>query len=327
MSAIPKTPVSEINSLSDQAIDWVIRFNSGNADEQDRLLVRQWQNRSPSHRKAFAEAEQLWLEMGEALSPAALTQSQPLVNAKRTLYNGNRISGLAAAVILLALIVPCSGLSDHWFSDYYTGVGEQKIVTLADGSRVTLNTNTALSVAFNASGRRLTLKHGQAIFNVAADPGRPFEVATDTAVVKALGTVFGVLEESQGTLVTVEEHAVSVKGLHDKGYSATSRVSAGQQARYSREHGLEALIAVDSQQSGAWQRGKLIFKNQPLASVVAELDRYLPGSIAILNGKLNTLGVSGVFPVNDPAATLNMIEQTLPVKITRVTPWLTLLHN
>jgi transmembrane sensor len=329
MTAMPKVPVSEITALSDQAIDWVIRLNSGKATKRDRELAEQWQDRSLSHRKAFAEAEQLWLEMGEVLLSAEPVhiQAQAPVTAKPSRYLDKRFRGLAAAVILFALIAPFSGLSDRWFSDYYTGVGEQKTIALADGSQVTLNTDTALSVAFDASGRHLTLKRGQAVFNVAADPGRPFEVATDTAVVKALGTVFEVLKEPQGVRVTVAEHAVGIKGLLDKDYAGTSRVNAGQQALYSRKHGFEAAVTVDPQQNTAWQRGKLIFKDQPLAAVVAELDRYVPGSIAILNDKLRSLHVSGVFPMTDPAATLDMIEQILPVKIIRVTPWLTLLHS
>jgi len=324
---MPKAPVSEITALSDQAIAWVVRLQSGLATQQDVTLAKQWQNRSPSHRKAFAEAEQLWLEMGESLN---LTQTQfnphkPLKPSRIRTYQWR--GGLAAALVMFALIAPFSHFTDRWFSDYATVVGEQKTVTLADGSRVLLNTDTAISVAYTTTGRKITLQHGQAVFTVAADRNRPFEVATDTAVVKALGTVFEVREEPEDTRILVIEHAVNVKGLHEPTYQAASRISAGQQARYSRTHGLEGLVSVDSLQNTAWQRGKLIFKNQPLATVVAELDRYYQGKITIINRQLDTLRVTGVFPVNDPAATLAMIEQTLPIKITRVTPWLTFLHS
>lgn len=227
MTSMPKVPVAEITSLSDQAIDWVIKLNSGMATEQDKELARLWQNRSLSHRKAFAEAEQLWLDMGEALLPTepAPMQMQAQAAARRPRYLDKRFRALAAAVVLFASIAPFTGLSDRWFSDYYTGVGEQKNLTLTDGSQVMLNTDSALSVSFDASGRHLTLKRGQAVFNVAAEPNRPFEVATDTAVVKALGTVFEVQKEPESVRVTVTEHAVSVKGLRDRDYSPTSRVN------------------------------------------------------------------------------------------------------
>ncbi|MBD9355585.1 FecR family protein [Methylomonas sp. EbA] len=317
-------PVSEITTLSDQAIDWVIRLRAGNAGAQERRAAAEWQNRSPSHRRAFAEAEQLWLDMGEVWSVTELPRP--------TQAMGRRFSrpvwrGLAAAALALALVLPFSGLGDRWFSDYYTAVGEQKTVTLADGSQVLLNTDTALTVAYSDTGRKLTLKHGQALFKVAADRNRPFEVATDTAVVKALGTVFEVLQQDHAARITVQEHAVGVKGLHAPDYPPDARIQEGQQAVYSAANGLQAAVAADPQQSAAWQRGKLVFKNQALADVVAELDRYFPGKIVISDAKLAALRVSGVFPLADRAATLAMLQQILAVKISQITPWLTVLHG
>ncbi len=323
-----KASVTDITELSDQAIAWIIRLNSDKVTEQDRLLAAQWLNRSPSHHKAFAEAEQLMLDMGEVMGAVKPVHIEPQqINVKRARYAGHWLRTLAVASILFVLTLPLTGLNDRWFSDYYTAVGEQKTVTLADGSQVTLNTDTALSVAFSASGRKLTLKHGQAVFHVAADRDRPFEVATDIALVKALGTVFEVSEQSQATRILVEEHAVSVKGLYDKDYADTARINAGQQGFFDQKSGLQSILAVDTNQSAAWQRGKLVFKNQPLKEVVAELDRYVHGRIAIVDAQLADLRVSGVFPINDPAATMTMIEQILPVKVTRITPWLTLLHG
>jgi len=324
-----KTPVSEITSLSDQAIDWVIKLNSGTASKRDSMLAEEWQQRSFSHHKAFAEAEQLWLEMGEVLITAGTPDAdrQPSLTVKLS-RNINRYQvGIAASFLLAALMIPFFGFSDYWLSDFYTGAGEQKSIMLADGSRVLLDTDTALSVAFNETGRRITLQRGRAVFSVAKDPGRPFEVATGTAVVKALGTVFEVMEDQQGTCVTVEEHAVTVKGMHDQDYAPSSRINAGQQARYSLKHGLETPSTVNPKQISAWQRGKLIFKNQPLTMVIAELDRYYPGRMAIMNDRIKAMRVTGVFPVNDPAGALSMIAEILPVKITRITPWLTLLSG
>jgi transmembrane sensor len=315
--------VSNISALSDQAIDWVIRLHSGQASKQDVVQAEQWRQRSDSHRKAFAEAEQLWREMGEVLlASEPLYQPTPVKTPKR------RWSvGLAAAFALFSSILYISGFSDRWLSDYYTATGEQKTVSLADGSRVLLDTDTALMVAFDETGRHITLQRGQALFTVAKDATRPFEVTTGTAVVRALGTVFEVAEEPHATRVTVIEHAVGIKGLHAKDYAPSARIDAGQQARYRPETGLEGPMKVELQQISAWQRGKLIFKNQPLAQVIAELDRYYPGRMVIVNRKLKALRVTGVFPADDPTGALTMIADILPVNITHVTPWLTLLSG
>jgi transmembrane sensor len=234
---------------------------------------------------------------------------------------------LAAVFALSATILHVTGFSDRWLSDYYTAAGEQKTVVLADGSRVLLDTDTALTVALDETGRHITLQRGHALFSVAKDTARPFEVTTGTAVVIALGTVFEVEEEHHATRVTVEEHAVGIKGLHDKDYAPSARIHAGQQARYHPETGLEGPVKVDLQQISAWQRGKLIFKNQPLAQVIAELDRYYPGRMVIIDRKLRDLRVTGVFPANDPNGVLKLIADILPVNITHVTPWLTLLSG
>jgi len=322
-----KAPVSEITELSDQAIEWIILLNSADATDTHRQQAAQWIKRSPSHRRAFVEAEQLLLDMGEAMMLKESRLNLQATRPKKPFYRHYRLRILAVASLVLALVLPISDITASWFSDYYTGVGEQKSITLADGSWVMLNTDTALSVTYSATGRRLILKRGEAVFHVAADRNRPFEVVTDTAMIKALGTVFAVATTGELTRVTVEEHAVSVKGRQEQTYAINAQIKAGQQAVYDSDHGLQAPVAVDSAQSAAWQRGKLIFKNQPLATVVAELDRYFPGRIVIIHEPLTNLRVSGVFPINDAVATLKMIEHTLPLRVSRLTPWLTLLHG
>lgn len=326
LALMTKASVSDITELSDQAIDWIVLLNSGNATEHDRRQAELWINRSPSHRKAYAEAEALLRDMS-GIAAAGQPSVPEAIVGKTSVHRRKYGLAMLAAAVALAVILPYSPLTDRWFSDYYTAVGEQKTVTLEDGSRVTLNTDTALSVDFSATGRRLTLKRGEAVFKVAADRNRPFEVVTNVAVVKALGTVFDILETPGATRILVEEHAVSVKGRHAGDYPPDARVQAGQQAVYDPAHGLMPATPFDLSQNTAWQRGKLVFKNRPLVEVITELDRYVPGRIVITDSKLADLRVSGVFPINDPQAALTMISQILHVAMTRITPWLTLLHS
>ncbi|WGS87759.1 FecR family protein [Methylomonas sp. UP202] len=323
-----KASVSEITVLSDQAIDWVIRLHAGNASDRERRAAAEWRNRSAAHLRAFRDAERLWLEMGLAARPAEDSARPPTRpdDVKPSTFGALRVLAVAAVLAFVA-VLPFLGMADAWFSDYRTGVGEQQTVTLTDGSVVFLNTDTALDVRYTASGRQLTLKRGQALFRVAADVGRPFEVATDSAVVKALGTVFEVWQQDAATRITVSEHAVAVKGLADADYRADSRVEAGNQAVYRTQTGLQADLGVDAGQVSAWQRGKLVFKNRSLAEVVAELDRYFPGAILIADAKLAQFRVSGVFPLNDADAALGMIEHILAIKVSRLTPWLAVLHG
>jgi transmembrane sensor len=190
-----------------------------------------------------------------------------------------------------------------------------------------LNTDTAISVAWSQTGRHIKLLHGQAQFTVAPDPKRPFEVTTDDVVTKALGTVFEVLVEEQDTRITVLEHAVGIKAPAEVDYNRNLRIETGQQVRYSLKKGLESLTSIDFKQQTAWQRGKLIVKNQPLATVIADLNRYYSGKIMMTNDQLPKLHVTGVFPLDNPVEVLSMLEQSLPLKVMRISPWVTLIHS
>lgn len=312
--------LSHITVLSDQAIEWVILLHSGSATEADKQQACEWQNRSPAHQQAYQEAEQLWQEMGQAIQPA-----------KRIPQKTNKLPrvaiGLATSILITVLISQFFTITDFWLSDYHTAVGEQQNITLSDGSQVILNTDTALKIDWQADKRHIKLLHGQAQFTVAKDVNRPFEVETDDAVVKALGTVFDVLDEKLDTRVTVVEHAVSIKAPQDADYDTNMRIEAGQQARYSRNNRLEKLETINLKQNTAWQRGKLLVKNQALAEVIADLNRYYPGKILLTDDKLSQLRVSGAFPLNDYLTVMAMLEQSLPLKIRHITHWVTLIQS
>lgn len=327
-----KITVPEITAMSDQAIDWIILLHSGQATAQETKNAKQWRARSPAHEKAYVEAELLWLDMGDVIQ-----QQMPPVDVTADVIHikNSPVSGfqkyisisLAAVAMLLILILPLSRYTDQWQSDYFTEVGSQKTITLADGSTVWLNTDSAFSVNYSNHNRQINLHRGQAIFSVTPDPQRPFEVFTEYAMVRALGTVFEVWEQDDKTQVTVLEHAVSLNPLVNGDKQNSVRIETGQQSIYNSSTEKYHTSAVNIKQSAAWQRGKLIFKNQPLADVIAELERYLPGRVLISQQKIRELKVSGVFPLQSPEQLLTMIEQILPVKITQLSPWLTLLHE
>ncbi|MGD7034058.1 FecR family protein [Methylotuvimicrobium buryatense] len=312
-----KKPVSKIHALSDRALEWLILLHSGNATEWDRQNAHEWRARSPAHEKAFAEAERLWFDMGEALAGKPLETVKPR-------FSTAKLSGLAA-LFLLAAVLPFLGLHDYFFSDYRTGVGERRTIILADGSQVLLNTDTAIALNWNEQERSITLRRGQALFTVEPDPNRPFSVETDDCTVTALGTVFEVRTEREATRVTVLEHAVEIEPVLSG--KPALRLEEGHQTRFGTAQGFEPVNAADIDQVKAWQRGKLIVKDRPLSEVVAELDRYYRGAMIVAGNHLPNLRVTGVFPTGDRDGVIAMIETALPVRVTRLTPWLTILHE
>lgn len=320
---------AEINSMSDQAIEWIILLHSGKATGQDKRAAEQWRQRSQAHAQAFSEAESLWNDMGELLifKGVQRTAAQPRSEKLRQwpVFSRNGAIGLAV-LLLLFVIMPWARYQDQWLSDYYTDVGVQRSIELADGSTVELDTDTALAVHYDDTGRQIRLLRGQALFTVKADALRPFDVNTGSIQIRALGTVFSVRQQSGDTRVTVLEHAVSMKQAEAGVSSEEIRVWEGQQAAYNTATGLSEPQPADIGQISAWRRGKLVFKNRALADVVTELERYLPGRIVITNNDIGALQVSGVFPIDEPEEALAMIGQILPVEMTQLSPWLTVLH-
>ncbi|OQK16428.1 hypothetical protein AU255_00520 [Methyloprofundus sedimenti] len=327
-----KNTVPEITSMSDQAINWVILLHSGQSTNDDSINALQWRSRSPAHERAYVEALVLWQEMGYVMMPQPEQTHESLDFKEQKSPSQSKIkygylASFAAAAMLLILILPISRYADQWQSDYYTQVGTQQSITLADGSIIQLNTDSALSIQYEKNRRVIQLHRGQALFTVAADPQRPFEVITEDIVIRALGTIFEVWNNQDETRVTVLEHAVQLSSLGKNTHTQIARIESGYQTQYNNTTGVMHTEAIDIIKNGAWQRGKLIFKNQPLADVIVELERYLPGRIMITDEKLRKLQVSGVFPVQQPDQILAMIKQTLAIKVTHLSPYLTLLHK
>lgn len=334
------------DSLADQAEAWIILLHSGRATDDDRRKLAAWRAESAAHEAAFLSAERLWRDMGLALASdtvaarderegqvqSAAPHSSPLGNMgvprsapPATHRHRPRLAAMAIAACLLASVITVRmlGLTEVWLSDYHTATGERTEITLADGSRVILDTDTALSVHFGESFRRVELLRGRASFEVAPDPRYPFEVTGGAVTARALGTAYEVAVSGSEVRVSVLEHSVAVR---TSGSDQEVTLSAGQQAHWNGRK-LKGPEPADLRAAAAWHKGKLIFENRPLAEAIAELDRYRPGAILITSAELRALRVTGVFPLDQPDSVLNDMAATLKLRTTQLGPWITLLHR
>ncbi|MEQ1558295.1 MAG: FecR domain-containing protein [Methyloglobulus sp.] len=240
----------------------------------------------------------------------------------------------AAWLFAVVLIMPKQAhLFDDYLSDYHTNTGEVREVQLADGSQLLLNTNTAVSVEYQTSLRKIVLHHGQARFTVAKDNQRPFEVKTSGLLVRALGTVFEVYNpESSETRVTVQEHAVAVRlqpetFMTGSEQPTTKIVQEGQQLSYVGNGMLNPPEPTDLAQTSAWQQRKLSINDRPLGELIAELDRYRVGRIFLSDAKFLNLRVVGVFSLADPDAVLKKVCKVLALEQTHLGPYWIVLHR
>jgi transmembrane sensor len=233
-----------------------------------------------------------------------------------------RRSFLAGGAVA-AGVVGFAGLKGvpYWLSDYATGTGEQRTVTLPDGSAISLDADSAIATAYDDQFRRIRLLHGRAFFDVAKDPARPFIVEAADGSVTALGTRFVVHEWADTVTVSVEESAVSVVAP-DRTHAV---LKAGENVSYARQ-GIGKVEGGDVEAALAWRRGKLIFEDRPLRQVIADVNRYRTGTIRLLDARLLDLRVSGIFDIRNPNGVLDAITSGLPVKSLQLSPYLVLLR-
>lgn len=301
-------------SLADEAIERLVQLHSGSAGAAERMDFLRWRGQSAEHELAAREAEALWGALPETRSAQHYRQR---ARRPRRLLALAVAACVAAIAVTIALPEPLAGL----YSDYATRTGERRMLELADGSRVWLNSDSALSVDFSPQQRRLRLHSGEALFEVAKDAARPFIVEAKGGEVRAVGTRFDVDSRGPQVRVDVTEGVVQVNSAG----SEPVRLSAGERLSYREAAAPEPVQPLDLSSASAWQRGKLIFNQRPLGEVLDELERYVPGRIVLTDNALRQHKVSGVFDLKDPAALLKTLERLQPVKVTHM-PWLVLIR-
>lgn len=305
-----------------QANYWLTVVDTPAFDAAAQEAFQRWLATSDENREAWRKAQVFWQEMG-GLNPGEIAEIEqqlrkipaPPTTLPKSKPSASRMVGYyaAAAAIFLALGLNVQHLG--LFPDYQTAKGGQQTVTLADGSTVLLGTGSVLSVNYTDGARRLTLHDGEAYFQVAPDASRPFTVSTEDGAVTALGTAFDIKQTDGDMRVAVFEHNVKVAFRSGE---VIPSLPEGQGVAFSNGH--SRPISPDGiKQARAWRNNLLLFKNQPLWEVVAEIERYRPGKILILGQALAQMEVSGLFDSGDPEAALAIIENTLQIKEYRLT--------
>lgn len=334
-------------AILEDAVIWQARLREvGEADTSERRLVHanfyDWLALDARHRLAFDEMTVLWGSLEEPVvqvlaeqAPKTTMVNQQYADADITaqLCTDHRQKSrffprlAAAACLMLAVfagIVLQQDWVTQWQSDYHTGIGEQLPINMDDGSRITLNTQTALITAFSTEYRRVRLLRGEAWFVVSSDDNRPFIVETSQGEVKVTGTQFNVRVEKDTVIVSLDKGEVWLRASDHKNTPAV-RLASGQQAILAADT-ISMPAPFDNTATTAWLRGQMVFYNTPLSDVVNMLNSHRKGRIQIISDELKNLSVSGVFSTADTDAALEVITSTLPVQQTHITSYLVLLR-
>lgn len=296
------------SSLLAQAREWRVLLHSGRATAADHLAAKAWRERSPAHEQAAGEVDRLWALLGQVEQPAN----------PRTLPPPRRRSArwavplASAALLLLALWLP-QGSWLGWYADVATAPGEVRTVELEDGSILTLNGATALDWTLGDGRRTVRLYRGEVDLQVAKDASRPFIVEAGPARIRVTGTRFDIDYDGRDVVLAVTEGQVQASDAA----SQPLAVGANQQVHW-RADRIQQVQPLDARQQLAWQRGKLVFRAQPLSEVFAALEHSQRQRVIFLDDSVRELKVTGVFAHDDPQAVLRAIESNLPVRLVRL---------
>ena len=297
------------------AAHWYARLSSGEASTEEQAQWQRWHDTNPLHQQAWQRMQAVSATLDRL--PRHLASSTLLgagQSRRQVLYGLAMLLGGGA----LATLGWRSELRHEWTATFRTGVGERRDLTLADGSQVILDTDSALDLQFDDRQRRLILRRGQLAITTAPDPlVRPLMVDTRFGRVLALGTRFTVSVDHQGSEVAVLEKAVQVS----LGSTRHLRLDAGQRAAFGPT-GIGSVRNNDAS-VGAWQDGSLIAINQPLGELLAQLSRYRPGVLQC-DPAVASMKISGAFPIADTDLALAALQAAFPLGVHRRTRyWVT----
>lgn len=298
-----------------EAARWYMRLHEAAPDAAQHVRFEQWLSRHPDHERAWQLAQRVsaqWKGIPEGVGLRTLDRAEHLT----------RRAGLKALVLLMTAGPAALVAWRHtdFSADARTLVGEQRQIDLADGTRLNLNTDSAVDIVFDAHQRLIRLRSGEVLVTTGQDPlNRPMRVQTEQGNVYPIGTRFSVRLEDDDSLVCVFGGAVDICPA-DR--TEATRVSAGSQARFDSQRVLAAQPLMAG--SDGWSTGVLRVERMPLSLFARELNRYRPGWVRC-DPHIGDLLISGAFQLRDTDVVLRAVAQALPVNVVyRTRYWVTL---
>jgi transmembrane sensor len=316
----------DIRAIEAAAARWFVRLHDHPVSAQTEAEFDAWLDQSSQHRACYMRCEvTMALARGLGDEPALeadLAQVKRIAAAEAQQADARRRFGAVRRVwigALAASVIAAVGVG-YFLTDrpvreeYRTAVGEQRSVTLADDSMLTLNTDTALDVVLSKDLRRVDLHRGEAFFSVAHDPSRAFEVWAAGGRVRAVGTQFGVAILRDEVTVSVLEGAVVVEPTAVSA-GAAPQVASNESVRYRSGGAIGTVTAADVRRINGWREGKLVFESVPLADAVAEYNRYTTRKVVLRSDEIGRQPVNGTLRIGDTRALMFLLRESLGLNV------------
>ncbi len=303
----------------EQALDWFSREQLGELTLQEQRERDAWLAQDPANEREYRSLQQVWqvadhLPMDEmrAIMDRPAQEAPNFVRRRWVMGTGVTLATVAAGAWFSR---PIWAETPVFTQRLMTARGERRRLELPDGSRLDLNTDTEVSIAFYESRRSVELLRGEALFAVQSDKNRPFSVEAGEAQVLVTGTQFNVRRETESVIVAVREGSVQLS-TGPWWRREQTMLSAGQVSSAVKSSvlplGQERVEAIT-----AWQEGRIVFRDVPLATVAQELSRYLDHPLRVADAHVAKLRISGTLSIEEPAAALDILPDIAAVMVAR----------
>lgn len=303
----------------EDAAAWVVRVEAGDLADAEAVAFDAWLSAAPENPLAFDDAlsvSQAYAASGDQVAEALATRRAPRPQ-HTTNYGRRAVVGMGAAAAAAAVaVVIAPQFAAAQTETYTTAKGERRSVQLADGSTIDLNGGTRLTVSLTRDARQVVLDEGQAVFDVAHAAERPFTIAAGDRTVRVVGTQFDVRRLDGKLSVTVARGAVEV---HPSG-GATGRayrLHPGQRLDHQEGATIALVAAAQPEEVLGWRQGRLVYREQPLSEVVADLNQQFATPIRIEDPALARTPISGVLVLDDQSAVIERLALLVPIRAVR----------
>lgn len=310
-------PTVRVETSETEAAAWHARLGARSVSTQTIEEFFAWRT-VPANAEAYRRVEQVWGAAGRLEKDPAIAKAlDEALTRRKSAPRPRRLPRTLIGVTIGGAVMAAAVGGALWLQSrtvFTTGVGEQRVVQLADGSNVRLDTDSRIRVRFDGDRRLVELEGGQALFTVAHDADRPFVVQTDKAQVTAVGTVFDVRrDDDAGVRVTLVSGVVDVA---ERGAGrAVRRLAAGQQSSLTPRG--QVTRAVDVGAETSWTDGRIVFRDTPLRDAVAEVNRYLTHKIELDAAAQEGVSVNGVFKTGDRDAFVSTAAEVFGMRASK----------
>jgi transmembrane sensor len=308
-----------------EASAWRVRLSEVGLDSSEAFEI--WLAGDPRNGHAWQDLQALWEHFEEnATSPEIMAARRDALHrarrqARKTIRWSPGSVGIAASIAAMLLSAGVLVWAHNRPEVYRTSIGERRMLTLADGSKITLDSASQVEVRLSKDARKLALREGQARFDVAHDVQRPFSVRARDRTIVATGTTFDVDVLGPTVRVTlIEGHVVVLDNRHDDQSRSTSvgtstmvEMHTGQQLVASTI-GPPQITSVSLEKETAWESGQIIVDNETLISVAERISRYSSKPVVVIDPNIAQLRLSGVFNAGDIDTFVDTVTRYLPVE-------------